>query len=246
MTSIKSYLKFKKQNSSSRTRKGLPIRPNGRSTDFVAPGLATGCELTCSYCYVARHRSIGNPLETYINQLEIFQSVYNHLNTLNKKTPNQCDPIFWTYDIGESSDCLTPKNIENTNNYLQYFEDNLDAKPSFATKVAAPKKLRKCKTQYKHRIRVSISPYNIIAITEKTTSSLKSRIKGIQILLDLGYEVHLNFSPVIAYMGWYDDYAALLQYIDCNITEEAKKQLKCEVIFLTHANVLHTKNLPFF
>ena len=47
-------------------------------------------------------------------------------------------------------------------------------------------------------------------------------------------------------MGWYADYAALLQYIDSNITEQAKNQLKCEVIFLTHAQVLHTKNIPFF
>lgn len=47
---IKKYLTAKKSNTSSRVRKGLACRHNGRSTDYVAPGLATGCPLACSYC----------------------------------------------------------------------------------------------------------------------------------------------------------------------------------------------------
>ena len=90
--SFQEFLQAKKSNLSSRQRKGLVCRPNGRSTDFIAPNLATGCELGCSYCYVARHRDYGNPLEQYTNRAEIFKSVLDHYVTLPAKPPNQCDP----------------------------------------------------------------------------------------------------------------------------------------------------------
>ena len=65
MTNLKvsDYFRIKKSLASERIRRGLDIKPNGRSTDYIAPGLATGCSLACSYCYVARNRVFGNPIE---------------------------------------------------------------------------------------------------------------------------------------------------------------------------------------
>ena len=242
---IRNYLSLKKGNISSRPRRGLNVRPNGRSTDFIAPGFATGCELACTYCYVARHRPLGNPLEQYTNLSDLWDVVSQHHSNLSPKIPNQCDPKYWTYDIGESTDCLSPRNLESTNWYISKFMET-DAKPSFATKIAVPKGLNSIPNQGMARIRISVAPQKIINILEPATSSLKSRLASIQKLLDLGYEVHLNFSPITAYKGWVADYTELMHLINDTISDEAKQQLKCEVIFLTHSSALHNKHQGYF
>lgn len=232
----------KKQAFSERARTGVVCKPNGRSSDFIAPNLATGCELACSYCYVARHRAYGNPLEQYTNLDYIWKSVHAHHSALPPKTPNQCDPQFWTYDIGESTDCLSPKNIDNTNKYIQLFQTT-SAKPTFATKLAGTRGLLELNKPRMARVRVSLAPQCVVSKVEKATSTVSKRIQGINELFDLGYEVHVNFSPVIVYKGWRDDYIKLFQELDHTLRDEVKQQLKCEVIFLTHHEGLHESNL---
>ena len=74
---------------------------------------------------------------------------------------------------------------------------------------------------------------------------MSERIAAVNDFVATGYEVHLNFSPIILYEGWLEDYAdALLEEVDDVLSEEAiKAQLKCEVIFLTHNEGLHEVNL---
>lgn len=244
ITKVADYFKVKKAMSSSRVRKGLVVRPNGRSTDFIAPGLATGCSLACSYCYVARNRTFGNPIEKYTNGNDIWEAVKEFHYQLPPKEGNQCDPVYWTYDIGESTDCLIPENIEDTSWYLSKFFET-DAKPSFATKVAGARSLPIVPNRGMARVRVSVAPQKTISTVEKGTSTLKARIAGIQQLFDRGYEVHLNFSPIIVYNGWSADYTELIKFIDSNISQKVKDQLKCEVIFLTHSPTLHQSNLKW-
>ena len=45
-------------------RKGFPVRVNGRSGDFIAPGFASGCAMACAYCYVPRRKGFANPVST--------------------------------------------------------------------------------------------------------------------------------------------------------------------------------------
>ncbi len=53
----------------------------------------------------------------------------------------------------------------------------------------------------------------------------------------------VNFSPVIVYEGWCAEYGELFSQIDDALSSRAKKQLACEVIFLTHNEALHEVNL---
>ena len=169
-----------------------------------------------------------------------------HANSRPKKEPNQCDPVYWTYDIGESSDCLTSKNIDNTNWYINQFMQHTNAKPTFATKVANVSRLTNCSDPRRARIRMSIAPQNRISFLEKSTSTLKARIRAIQQLYDKGYEVHLNFSPIVVSVGWTTLYSSLLDKLDTELSDEVKSQLNCEVIFLTHSHQLHQSNTKHF
>lgn len=246
MNNFVDALNAKKQGATNRKRSGLDPRVNGRSTDFVAPGLATGCQLFCAYCYVARHRPAGNPLELYTNRDDIWNAVYKHYKTLPSKIANQCDPNYYTYDIGESTDCMSPAMIDSTNWYVSKFLQFTNAKPSFATKLSVSSKLASIKRKSMARVRVSLAPQSIVDLTEKATTVVKNRINSINTLFDLGYEVHINFSPIVIYKGWTTDYIQLFRDIDNNIKQEVKDQLKCEVIFLTHNKTLHDSNMKWF
>jgi DNA repair photolyase len=86
-------------------------------------------------------------------------------------------------------------------------------------------------------------PESIAKIVDVRTSPIAERIAAVNDFVQAGYQVHLNFSPVIVYEGWEKDYQPLFEMIDGTLTLEAKKQLQAEIIFLTHNEQLHEVNL---
>lgn len=241
------FLQLKKAGRIERPRKGLAVKENGRSADFIIPNFAVGCELACTYCYVARHRPLGNSLELYSNPDAIWEAVKAHWLELPPKISNQCDPRLWTYDIGESTDCLSPAVVKTTRYFIDKFLSETQAKPTFATKLAVgPKVLEPIHYASRQaRVRLSLSPAHIIQQLEVGTSALSARLASIEQLYALGYEVHLNFSPVVVYKGWVADYSKLFEQIRAMVSPEVLRQLSCEVIFLTHHPKLHESNLSW-
>lgn len=227
-----------------RERKTLDCRENGRSTDFIIPSIAIGCEHSyCTYCYVARRRELGNPLEIYTNLEEIWSSIENHANSRQKKLGNQCHKTLWTYDIGESTDMLSSTMVHYTNWLVGRFLSKTNVMPSFATKLVN-NNLHDVNWKPRYaRVRVSLMPDICSKVLEPGTSSIKRRIQSINELYDKGYEVHINFSPVIFYKGWKEDYIELFSIIRNEVSPFVLNQLKAEVIFLIHDQELHTKNL---
>jgi hypothetical protein len=69
------------------------------------------------------------------------------------------------------------------------------------------------------------------------------RVAAIDDFVAAGYEVHVNFSPVIVTDTWLEDWAELLEQLDVGIGTAAKAQLAAEVIFLSHNEQLHDINL---
>ena len=60
-----------------------------------------------------------------------------------------------------------------------------------------------------------------------------------------GYEVHLNFSPVVLREGWEAKWGALFAELDDVLPAVVKDQLAAEVIMLTHNEELHETNLAW-
>jgi DNA repair photolyase len=75
------------------------------------------------------------------------------------------------------------------------------------------------------------------------TSRVGERIGAVDDFVEAGYEVHLNFSPVVLRDGWEEDWAALLRQLDDTLSPAAKAQAAAEVILLTHERDLHEVNL---
>lgn len=195
-------------------------------------------------CYVARNQPYGNPLTIYNNTEEIIDSVIKHHSKLPTKISNQCDSLKWTYDIGEATDCLNYQLIDKTNLIIDRLTQH-NIKPTFATKLGHPSSIKKLinVTPNSARIRMSLMPQPVSNILEIGSTKIVDRLKGIEVALDKGYEVHLNFSPVIVYHNWINEYEKLMLLINYVLSSKAKSQLKCEVIFLTHEEKLHLENL---
>jgi spore photoproduct lyase len=244
----KDYLRLKKEGYSERPRKSLVIKENGRSSDFIIPNFALGCDYVCSYCYVARNRPMGNPVELYTNTDNIINAVIKHAAKLSPKVANQCDPVYYSYDIGESSDLLGPSVINTTNKLITELVKIPNVKPTFATKAGSPTRINKlvnCPIVNKARIRASLMPQHISDLLEVGTAKIVDRLLGLNVAFNKGYECHINLSPVILYKNWEDDYIQLCWWIDKLLTPEVKQQLKAEVIFLTHDAGLHEMNMQW-
>ena len=226
------------------TLKGVRLRPNGRSSDFIAPSHANGCAMSCAYCYVPRRKGFANPITTFVNIEQILRATERHVARQGvKATPNQCDPHAWVYDIGENGDCSVDAAIsDNVRDLVDLFRRLPTAKASFATKEVN-RDLLDYNPQGRTRVRFSLMPPSDSRLLDVRTAPVADRIAAIDDFVAAGYEVHVNFSPVVVHDGWLERWAELLEMLDDGIGPVAKAQLRCEVIFLTHNEAMHEVNL---
>lgn len=244
--SAEDWLRIKKAVLVLGVRKGFDVRPNGRSADYIAPSYSNGCAMACSYCYVPRRKGFANPISTFVNIEDISDAIAEHAAGLGPKpAPNQVDPRDWVYDIGENGDGSVDALIgDNLRDLVSLFRGLPNAKASFATKYVN-RDLLEYDPRGKSRIRFSLMPQAVAKVVDVRTSPMGDRIAAIDDFVAAGYEVHLNFSPVIYYEEWPGDYAELFRGVDEVLSPAAKRQLAAEVIFLTHNDRLHEVNLAW-
>ena len=219
-------------------RKAMIIRPSGRSTDFITPSFGYGCLYNCSYCYMKRHLPEG--LTIAANPHDILTEVNNHAFFTPVDKPNQTHPEFTTYDISCNEDFALHAKYHKWEQIFEFFRDHPVAMGSFATKYVNPD-LTTFDPQGKIRVRFSLMPQHMSDIHEPNTSKIIDRIKAIDAFIDAGYDVHVNFSPIIVYKGWLEDYEFLFEMLNTYV--EYKDIVLAEVIFLTHNEKKHMDNL---
>jgi spore photoproduct lyase family protein len=225
-------------------KKSLSARPNGRSSDFIAPSTSNGCAMACAYCYVPRRKGYANPITVFTNIDKITKYLRGHVARQGlKPQPDQVDPHAWVYDIGENSDCSVDALVsDNVADLVSTFRELPTAKASFATKFVN-RDLLGYDPRGRTRIRFSLMPENDAKLLDIRTSTIGERIAAIDDFVAAGYEVHLNFSPVVLREGWEQDWAQLLQRLDDELGDTFKQQAAVEIIMLTHNRDLHEVNL---
>ena len=220
------------------TRKSFKIRPSGRSSDFISPSFGYGCLLECAYCYMKRHMPKGLNYATNINS--ILDEIHNHSLFAYVDKPNQTDPKYITYDIACNEDFAFHSKFYDWQKIFEFFVEHEKAKATFATKVI-PEEFLKFNPQEKVRIRFSLMPQRIASILEPNTPDIKDRIKAINTFRKAGYDVHINYSPVVYYNEWLEDYTELFNLVDSIVDDQ--ENVLAEVIFLTHNYNKHKYNL---
>ena len=225
-------------------KKDIACRPFYRSCDFIAPSQSNGCAMACSYCYVARRKGNANPITAFVNIEEIVDSIERHAAKQGMKfEPTQADPELWVYELGTNSDLSVDAAVsDNVRDLVALFRTLPNAKATFATKFVNPEILG-YDPQERTRIRFSLMPPETSKLVDLRTSRIEARVLAINDFVEAGYEVNLNFGPVILKDGWRADYASLFSMLDDALSEKAKRQLAAEIIFLTHSEELHEVNL---
>lgn len=231
---IKSELPLKHQ-----ITKTLSIKENGRSSDFVTPNFILGCNAGCSnsYCYTRRFGRKFIYVNTNID--EILKTIFLHSSKLPAKIPNQTDDKHYTYDICCDTDLCYHWKDYDWWKVFRFFTEVPNIKATFATKYVNNQLLKY--GNEKLRIRFSLMPQSISDILEPNTTKIHIRIEAIDRFIEAGWDVHINFSPVIYTKDWKEQYEELFNLINEKV--KYKDKVKCEVIFLTHNEYLHNRNL---
>ena len=225
-------------------KKGLGIRSFYRSADFIAPSQANGCAMACSYCYVGRRKGYANPITTFVNAAEILGAVERHASRQGFKfEPTQADADLWVYELGTNSDLSVDAAVsDNVRDAVELFRGLPNAKATFATKFVN-RGLLDYDPRRKTRLRFSLMPPETSKLVDVRTSPVERRIAAIDDFVEAGYEVNVNFGPVVLKDSWLEDYAELFGMLDAALSPASKSQLAAEVIFLTHTRELHDVNL---
>lgn len=220
----------------------MVIRPSGRSTDFISPSFGHGCLYNCTYCYMKRHKADG--LDIAKNTNDILTEINSHAYFAVVDKPNQTHPEHITYDISCNEDFALHAKFHEWNKIFDFFKNHEIAMGSFATKYVN-KNLLNYNPNEKIRIRFSLMPQAYSDLLEPNTSLISERLNAVKSFKDAGYDVHLNFSPVIVSDDWLNEYEKLFN----DVKEQAvldgwdNDSVKCEVIFLTHNADKHKHNL---
>ena len=210
--------------------KTLVTKDNNNSANCIAPNLIYGCFGGCvsTYCYMSRYN--GERVFVNTNVEDIFQSVVEWEKEYTK-VPDQQDPIYTMVDIACNTDLvLMQKHLpEPLIDYLKRYDNHPRLNTTMATKYPSLLKIDVNHFNKKPRVRVSLMPQIYSDILEPKMQSISSRIRDIDRIKALGWEVHCNYSPVIFYPGWEEHYNNLFKEV-----REVAGENKCEVIALTN------------
>jgi len=175
--------------------------------------------------------------------MDILTEINSHAFFATVDKPNQTGD-FITYDISCNEDFALHAKYHDWKTIFAFFRDHPLAMGSFATKYVNFD-LLDFNPEGKIRIRFSIMPEEYRQVLEPNTSTITERLSIVHKFLQAGYEVHLNFSPVIVHDNWLDKYYYLFQRVFYYAKSHSwdNDVVKAEVIFLTHNEQKHLYNL---
>lgn len=220
--------------------KTLVTKDNNNSANCIAPNVIYGCFGGCvsTYCYMSRYN--GTRVFVNTNVDDIFNSVVEWEKSYIK-VPDQQDPVYTMVDIACNSDLvLMQKHMpEPLIDYLKRYDDHSRLNSTMATKYPGLLTLDVSSFNKKPRVRVSLMPQVYSDILEPKMQPISSRIDDINRLKDLGWEVHINYSPLIFVKGWSVEYNNLF----ASVLDKAGTN-KCEVIALTNHSRQMSRSSP--
>lgn len=222
-------------------RKSMIIRDSGRSSDFITPSFGHGCLYSCTYCYMRRHIKSG--LNIAENTEDILQAIDNHVQSQSwPKIPNQTHETYYTYDFSCNEDFVLHAKFHEWEKIFNFFVEHDKAFGTAATKNVN-ERLLSFNPKQKVRIRFSLMPQELSDKLEPNTSLIIDRIKAINDFVNAGYDVHINYSPIIVYDNSKKAYGELFNLVDKHIHPMYKPLVKAECIFLTHNEEMHNYNV---
>ena len=219
-------------------RKTHKFVPNHKVSDYLVPYTSSGCTAMCMYCYLVCNYNKCAYLRIFVNREEILQKIIKINNQSEKEL---------TFEIGSNSDLILENTITGNLDWtIKEFSKENRGYLTFPTKFDMVDSI--CNIEHNNRIivRMSVNPEKIINQVEFGTSKLKGRIESINKLKAAGYKLGILIAPVIMIDNWQEEYENLIKYLHENLSEEVKKDVFFEIIFMTYSYVHRMINQDAF
>ena len=214
------------------TRKTHKYVENHKVSDYLVPYTSSGCTAMCLYCYLVCNYNKCSYLRLFVNREEMLDKI---IKTANKSEKDL------TFEIGSNSDLVLENTITGNLEWtIEEFGKNNKGFITFPTKFALVDPLLKLNHNNRTIIRMSVNPQEIISKVEFGTSKLNDRIEATNKLKKAGYKLGILIAPVIMVDGWKDLYKNLIEELEQKLSDEVKKDVFFEIIFMTYSYV-HTK-----
>ena len=213
-------------------RKTHKFVENHKVSDYLVPYTSSGCTASCMYCYLVCNYNKCAYLRLFVNREEMLDKII--------KTAEKSDKDL-TFEIGSNSDLVQENTITNNLVWtINNFKDTNKGKLTFPTKFDMVDDLLTLEHKGKIIVRMSVNSEEIIDKVEFGTSRLEERINAINKLKDAGYEIGILIAPVIFLENWRELYLELIKKLEAELSNEVKKDVFFEVIFMTYSYI-HTK-----
>ena len=220
------------------TRKTHKFVPNHKVSDYLVPFTSSGCTAMCLYCYLVCNYNKCAYLRLFVNREEMLNKIIKVANKDYLETGKES-----VFEIGSNSDLILENTITNNlawtiNNFVN--SPNQKGFLTFPTKFDMVDSILNLDHNGKIIVRMSVNPEDIIRKVEFGTSPLRDRIEAINKLKSAGYKVGILIAPVIFIDNWEKLYSDLIKILSLELSEDVKKDVFFEVIFMTYSYV-HTK-----
>lgn len=219
-------------------RKTHKFIENHKVSDFLVPYTSSGCTAMCLYCYLVCNYNKCAYLRVFVNREQMLDKIIKIAN----KSENEL-----TFEIGSNSDLILENTITGNLDWtIKEFSKTNKGFLTFPTKFDMVDSICKIKHYNRIIVRMSVNPEKIINQIEIGTSRLKDRIIAINKLKMAGYKIGILIAPVILIDNWKEEYENLIKYLSENLSEEVKRDVFFEVIFMTYSYVHRMINQDAF
>lgn len=219
-------------------RKSLQYTVNHKISDYLVPYTSSGCSAMCLYCYLVCNYNKCSYLRLFVNREQMMQKLI--------KTAEAADRNL-VLEIGSNSDLVLENTITGNLEWtITQFAKSKKGILTFPTKFDMVEPLLPLDHRGKILLRMSVNPQEIISRVEFGTSPLTSRIAALNKVCEAGYRVGLLIAPVILVDNWKTLYAGLIDRLAQELTEQVKRQLTMEIIFMTYSYVHRAINQEAF
>ncbi len=167
-----------------------------------------GCPIDCSYCYLQNYSNVpGIMLPANI------EDYYEYIRQMDKVIVGRT-----RIGTGEFTDSLAlDKYTGYSSRLIPFFKDTRNLVLELKTKVSEIDNVLEQDAHDNVVISWSINTRRISESYEKGAADMSSRIKAAQRAAQKGYRVGFHFDPIVYYLGWEDEYKAIVKEIfSCN------------------------------
>lgn len=210
-------------------RKTHKFVENHKTSDFLVPYTSSGCIAACMYCYLVCNYNKCSYLRLFVNREEMLSKIIKIAEKSDKNL---------VFEIGSNSDLILENQITNNLEWtISNYANTSNGMLTFPTKFDMVDGILGLQHNQKIVVRMSVNPEKIINQVEFGTSRLSGRIEAINKLKKAGYKVGILIAPVILIDNWKTLYEELVKLLSERLSNEVKKDIFFEVIFMTYSFV---------